>query len=79
MPSDQDTEGTEQSSGEVEHKSVARTIEGAWDDAFAARGPWKVMLVASMFLMTVVFGPLWMLLVAIERAGYYTTGEGFHL
>lgn len=66
-------------SGEVEHKSICRTLEGAWDEALAESGFRKGILVGGMLFMTVPFAPLWMLLVAVERAGYYDYERGWHL
>lgn len=70
---------SDQESGEVEHKSICRTLEGAWDEALAERGLRKAMLVLAMLFMTVPFAPLWMLLVAVERAGYYDYERGWPL
>ena len=64
---------------ETEPKTICRTLEGAWDEALSERGVRKLTLVLVMLFMTVPFAPLWMLLVAVERAGYYDYERGFHL
>ena len=69
----------ERGTDETESKSICRTLEGAWDEALAERGVRKAILVLVMLFMTVPFAPLWMLLVAVERAGYYDYERGFHL
>lgn len=70
---------SEQQSGEGPHKTICRTLEGAWDEALAESGLRKAILVLVMLFMTVPFAPLWMLLVAVERAGYYDYERGWHL
>lgn len=69
----------DQGSVESEETTICRTIEGAWDEALSEQGVERAVMLLVMTFITVPFAPFWMVLIPIERAGYFSYEEGFHL
>lgn len=73
MPDDVDfAEGTHRPK-----KTVLGVVVGAWEDALSHDGAGKLFLVLAVAVMTVPFGPLWLLLAAFEAVGVYDVESGW--